>query len=273
MADLERIKIAANIISLEAMTPTASVEGMVDRLPNFFSDVKLFVGNLFEFSKEQPAGLLESGSQVKWLKGVSYIDIKDKPVYVPPGLTSSYVDVLHALEQGANVVENIGPNVLSPFSVWLAVQLTDPSKLASLRSEHDVRDFKPHALPKVIKEISDCYKGHGATETTFGKVFARNAEWDYVTNKANSLNERLVGKQVKQLLDAVEGITQNLDILLTRMKEDPVTYRTSASTMKVIATLCTTMAEECEFYSFYRFKLMGVLHALNDSETLLKKSI
>jgi hypothetical protein len=271
MTDLARIRIVANMISLEASSPSQSMEGILDRLPGFFDDVKTFVANLFDVSKEPAAGLLDTNRLSRNIKNVNYTTLMPVTVYTPMGLSVPYLDFLDVLEKAQNIVDLIPKETLQPFARWIAIQLSNPERLAGLQSERQVDGFKIHDIASVKAELAKCLSGDVRTEVPFSDVFRKSGDWDNAAHKANALNERVSAVGTKALLETVATITESLDTLLKRIHEDPVTYRTSGNAMKVIATLCTAMADECEFYSVYRYQLLATLTALNDTEEVLKK--
>jgi hypothetical protein len=271
MTDLKRIKISANMIALEAATPAHSMEGIVDRLPGFFTDVKEFLSDLFSSSASTSAGLLDVSHTGRKVKGSQYTDIMNTVVYTPPGLKVTYQEYLDVLDKAQNIAESIPKDTLRPFAIWIAVMLANPDRLASLHSERDVLDYQEHDIAGIKKAIAECFEaGNATTEQPFGKLFRKSSDWETVAQQANALNERVNGLKNTTYVDLVKQITMSLDTLLTRIKEEPVEYRTSGNALQVIAKLCTSMATECEFYSVYRFQVLSALTALKDSEANFK---
>lgn len=266
---LESLKVKHDIINLEASVPSHSMEAFTNPLPNFFSDVKSFITDLFDFSKEPNPGLLD----IKGFFGskpVNYIDIANKPIYVPPGLVKPIPVYLDALEKAQNTVDRLQSEVLEPFSVWIALNLSDPTRLATITNDRTVVGLRFHDVADVTKEIAKCFHaGSTKVDATFGEMYRRNADYAESVKRVNSLNERALGISNTAILNKVAEISQNLDLLLSRIKSEPDVYRLSGNSAKVISTVCYNMAKECEFYAAYRHMLTNLIIAMQDSEKVL----
>lgn len=271
MADLKRIKINASMIAMEAITPNQSMEGIIERLPSFFTDVKSFLSDMFAPGNGVTAGLMDVSGTGRHVRTLPYTNLMSVPVFVPPGLSVTYQEYFDVLNRAQNIAEVIPKDTLRPFAIWIAVMLANPDRLGSLHSERDVENYQEHDIAGIKKDIAACFERGGVqTETTFGAVFRKSADWETVGQMANVMNERVSALKNTTYVDLVKQITESLDTLLVRIKEEPVEYRTSGNAMQVIAKLCTAMATECEFYSVYRFQVLSALTALKDSEANLK---
>lgn len=271
MADLKRIKINASMIAMEAITPHQSMEGIIERLPSFFTDVKSFLSDMFATKEVGSVGFMDVNGTGRRVRSTQYTDLTDVVVFTPPGLAVSYQEYFDVLNRAQNIAEVIPKDTLRPFAIWIAVMLSNPERLGSLHSERDVENYQEHDIAGIKKEIAACFERGGVqTESTFGQVFRKSSDWETVAQLANALNERVSALKNSTYVDLVKQITESLDLLLVRIKEEPVEYRTSGNAMQVIAKLCTAMATECEFYSVYRFQVLSALAALKDSETNLR---
>lgn len=278
MTDLSRISNMARTLSLEASVPTASVEGLLDRLPHFFSNVKTFLGDLMDFSKEESlghtAGFLDDRKLPNQLAHNEYTALSPIGVFVPPGLKVTYLTYFEALEHAQNVADTLVSETLAPFNTWIAIQITNPEKLANFHSASSIANFKLHDIERPRKELSNCFDANAVhSQVPFEKAFRRTTEYRTVAEKANALNERLNSVSKKEIMRLVSEISQNLDKLLEMIKNDPDTYRANANTVRIIATICEAMARECEFFSVYYYQMLSALNALKDSEAKLKEIV
>ena len=268
---LEKLANDSRVINLNA---TVSSEGFADTLPNFFSDVKSFISDVFTFTKTDNTGALDTHGFFGSIKTVEYTTLMPVKVHMPMGFTGSVVHYIDTLEKAQGIAEHLVSDVLTPFSTWVALNLADPTRLAQLTSDRSVVGLRFHDVPGVTKELAKFINPNsGESEVTFGSAFRRVGDWAEAVKQFNEVNTRANRISNTDITNMVASISNNLDELLKRIKEDPITYRVSGATVKVISTLCFTMAKECEFYAAYRHLLSNLQAALLDSEKILKDFI
>lgn len=271
MTTLARINTLSSTIALEASVPNVSVEGLMDKLPNFFTNVKSFVGDLFNFTNTASVGFLDTRKIPTVLAHHEFATLAPIGVFVPPGLRVTYIDYLEALEHAQKVAEVLAKETLAPFNVWIALQINNPENLNTLHSERSIAGFKLHDIDKPRAQLASCFDKNAVhSELAFDKAFRRVSDYRFAVEKANELNEKLNAISKTEISRLISEISVNLDKLFELMKTEPERYRANANTIRLIATVCGAMARECEFFSVYHFQVLTALTALKDSEDKLK---
>jgi hypothetical protein len=268
---LEKLANDSRVINLNA---TVSSEGFADALPNFFTDVKSFISDLFTVSKSTSPGALDTHGFFGSIKQIEYTKLMPVPIHMPMGFNGNVVHYIDVLEKAQGISEKLISDVLNPFSIWIALNISDPTRLAQLTSDRGIHGLRFHDIAGVTKEIGQFIDTNsGRSEVTFGSAFRRVGDWSEAVKQFNDLNNRANRLNNTDITNMVASISNNLDELLKRIKEEPDTYRISGTTVKVISTMCFTMAKECEFYAAYRHMLANLQVALLDSEKILKEFI
>lgn len=271
IVSLENLESSSKIIADNA---NVSMEGISDALPNFFSDVKNFIGDVFDFSKNPISSLLDGHGFLGKVKQTNYTDLMNLTIHVPMGYHGRLVEYIDALKKAQHISELLIREVLNPFNVWIGLNLADPSRLIGFTNGHNIVGLKFHDIESVRKIVAKHIdSGSPVSEVSFGSVFSRNQDW---IDAVRDLNE-LVGKAATikngDITNIVATISKNLDELLEKIKSDPINFKTSPSTIKAISTVCYTMAKECEFYAFYRHLLTNLQLSMLETEKVLKGKI
>lgn len=269
----DSLRIQRDLISLEARNPVSALKALTGRLPNFVASIKDFVlGTLG--GEEAKVSLVNTSRLERKFRTYHYADASALAVYVPPGLNVTYLEYLKALELSQDIVDGLMRETLEPFNQWLAKLLTNPEGLSTIRATVRIPGFKEHDLNRAKKEISKCFSKNNTTvKRTYGDVIERHSDLPLVSEGLNKLNERLGKIRRKDLIKKVTEITQSLDLLLERTKQDPETYKVSGATMSAISKLAYTVGEEVEFYSVYSFQLQALTQAVEDSIERLRKVV
>jgi hypothetical protein len=263
----------AEVIALESMAPTQLLTALPRRLPEFFSDVKNFISNIFGGNDAVPAvAVIDGGKLSAAIMKMNYVNMSQIGVFVPPGMNATWEKYLAAMEQSQAVADSLMEETLQPTLRWLAMLLTQPSALSSTRGTHNEAGIVFHDLKKIKENMARCYR-NGGTETVveYGDVFKRNAEWVSSVDRINDLNERMGRINRKALVEAVNEITGAMDKLLIRMKQDPETYNVSGVTMQAIAKISMNLGYEIEFFAAHAAMLQSATQAMVDTKEKIEK--
>lgn len=203
----------------------------------------------------------------------SYPNLRHVKVYVPAGMSASYLDLMKALATGISINEKLVDEILSPFARWLATGLSNPRQFQSFSHSHGIRDFNPHDIDGAAMALGDCFtKGHNNNRLMFKDAFARNADVKDVYDQANALGERFVSIDRKQVLDLTDTISDNLEKLNNHLEEGDDDFQMSDTNIQLLAKMSYTVAQEIEFYGNMAYQMTQVAVALTDTAEVLKKA-
>ena len=271
LKDIER---QHRTISLEASTPSQALKAVTDRLPGFVSDVKEFVSDILSGSDQPGPQLTNTRKIKKALRDVNYTSLSPITVYVPDGLSVTYLEYVRVLEQGQDICDGLDENVLEPFNKWISEMLTNPESLRSLRNIDSLKGLDIHDVDTVKRDIAQCFSEESAVvERPYNEVVLSNNEFDTVLSKLNSLVDRQSATNRTALVEKVELITENLDTLIARIDDDPETYQMSGKNMRTLSELAYVMGREIEFYSIYAYQLRDLVLRVNETVEKLEKAI
>jgi alkylhydroperoxidase/carboxymuconolactone decarboxylase family protein YurZ len=258
-------------ISLESSTLTNTISAVTTRLPGFVADVNTFIRGLFDLEESTPKVLVGDSKLRAAIKDKLYTDLMDLPVYTPPGLSCSYVELVKTLSDSEEIASALLKDVLVPFNKWIATQLSSPDRLLSISSAH-IPGIHFHDIKRASKELADCYSNSSSqVEVKFGSVFKRNSEFFDAGSDLNTVMTRASQTNPALVREKIEEVTDNLNKLVERIEADPETYKVSGAVVKSLAEVAVSIAKECEFYSVFQYQLRAAVTAYADSEERLSK--
>lgn len=267
---LDSIRIESQMISLEAFAPSQGLKAVVSRLPGLVSNVTEFIGKQFA-DKATEFKMVNGAKSVEALKKVTFADVRGLTIYKAPGQTVSYNELLTVLEDiQSGVIDRMVTEALIPFDTWLAVQLTNPEQLSSVRNARHIPGFIQHDIDSYAKRLGACFDTKDVSSTAeFGKLVERLTDWAPIVKRTNALTEKAMSVPRKDIVTITERITENMNTLVTRIKSSDSGYELSGATMASLATLCYNLAREIEFYSVFMYKVQLHCQAIEDSSNVI----
>ncbi len=268
---LSKIHLASRTISLEAMTTEQVLTASVERLPEFITDVKNFLGDLFTFDG---TGLTTVGANRDLIKTVSsfqYKDLEEVNVICPPGLKVDFLTYHDTLAQFAfGQMEQLVPQVLKPFNTWLAIVLTNPALLQNFRSDNSIKDLHLYDAEALIKRIDDCFdKKDSEVVVPFTKAYRNTTEFATVNGKIDDLLKQVIQVDQNEVGVIVKEISSRLELLMERMGQPGNDYRASGTTVKSISEIAYIIARECEMFSVFRYQVQAFATSIKDGNIAL----
>ena len=269
---LNTIRLQSEAISLEAFNVKASMALVRKMIPNFIQNVTNFLENL-TLNEKLAVALVQDSKLQKLLKDVKYVDVRKMEVYAPQGLKVSYLEYLRALEDSVVMAERLMPNVLVPFSNWLAMKLATPEALGSQRDNNMADQTKDSGLATAKASLERAVnKANTQQKFLYGKLVQRNSDWSDVVKSTNDLLSRYMATNPKQVREKVEEITTNLNTLIARMEEDPETYKLSGITAAGLAKQCYVMGREVEYYSVVGYLMQELSNTVQHTVQQLEET-
>lgn len=258
------------IISQEFFKETA----LFKKLGNLSHDLRTYfkAGKGDSFNHKDLAPIPDRRKMERVLKDKLYTDLSSTNVFVPIGLYTTYEHYLDTLVEAVSVTEHLLPNVLTPLTRYLALCLTDPSQLKSI-SGSGIKGFKPNNVDKQLQALEACFKKDSEHGTIPYKVaFERNADVVTVYNKANTVVERFITVNHKEIERKMNEASDLLDNLVRRLEEDD-SHQASDATIDILEKVSYTAAQEIEFYGLIAYQVEAMSVALaNTSVRLESKS-
>lgn len=263
---LDSIRIESELISLEAFAPSQGLKAITARLPSLVTKVSDFVSEKFS-SKPTEFRLVDSRASTQALKVVNYGDIRTLQAFKSPGQSVPYLELIGVLESiQSELVDRLMPEALVPFDTWLAIQLTNPEQLSSVRNGAHIQGFVQHNVESFAKKLSACFDPKDpSTSTELGDLMRRNADWEVIVKRSNALAEKAMSLPRKEIVTITERITTNLNTLIERIRAEDSGYTLSGSTVAALASLCYNLAREIEFYSVFMYQVQLHSQALEDT--------
>lgn len=267
---LSSLRNTRDVVALEANFVQNVQELIKNVFPSMRADIASFFG---QFSNDAPAIQLTSAQNdfVKEISKHSFSDLTALGAYVPEGLDVHYVDYLKILEAAGDHAFQITPKVLSEYSLYLSVLITN---------DQQKRDTTSHAYP--LREIEKkraehnialgrCFKkGSTRTDVTLGHVVGRNSDWPNVFNFANKLTKDANSVDRKVLNKKIAEVSQFLDIIQKKIEREEF-VGASPEVIQNLAEYTYTVASELEFFSAIYYKTMAITNAINLTVAHFKK--
>lgn len=248
-------------VSQEFLNPKylrANFGEFIDSLKSFFDtrdDVTTDIGRVPHY------GLVR-----RRLEKVSYASMRETKVFVPAGLNVQYKTYLAVIGPSIKMNEELLTHILTPFARWLSDNINDPTKLKAISHSSTIRDFEPHNLDSALEEVGECFdKGSNQNKIPFKDAFARNADVKEVMEVTERLTSRFIAIDRKQVTRKVDEISENLDLLITRLEEEDSDYDIDKGVETLLAQMTYTVAREVEFYGAMAYQLTQLTTALNNT--------
>lgn len=242
-------------ISLEAFSGENALKSAIARLPHFYDNLKGF----FNEKLGQPVASLFTKKDLMWFanhaKKLEYAKIRALPVPVPPGLTCDFLHYSKVLETSCRHTAKVKEEVLQPFSKWLSMALASPGNLAAHAPAKFLKAVKVRNLTAEVNKVNACFDAKSLTASQpLGNVIRRSNDWPALAAEAVQIQTMFGKEDHRQLVDEVNKCTDLLGQLLTRIQEDPSVYKTSPTTVGLMADVAYAVAKEVEFYGILRYK-------------------
>lgn len=222
------------------------VVDMVARVEQYFSekDISFLTENQF----------LPNSIKAKTLNLRDYSDLRNVPIYVPPGLKIDYVEYGKILLESSKMCLRTKDYVVTPYARWLSTNINDPKNLLSGRGG-DMRNFEPNNLDTQYEQLSKAFKmGNNTNRGKFGEYFNRNLAVKEALELDKQINTNLLSIDRKEIVSKVNELTYYLEKLrevLGKMDENDISTKTG----EVLSKLTYTVAREIEFIgvTFYNY--------------------
>lgn len=260
----QRISLEAETAGLMRLTGdvTKMLQSYVVNIKSFMNDTVTSIKDLptFDFAKDSRLDRLISKT--------NYVSLSTISVYVPAGVNTTWLQYLEALETSQSVVDRLLVDTIKPATAYFSMLLASPENLSSVthRLEVDKIVFHDAQIEKAKKATAACYAKHGVnTKRAYGDVFKRNGDWPEAQKELEELVARQSKVSLGEVSKQVNDLTEIMDRLVIRMRQNPEVYAVSGVTADALSTISLKLGLEVEFYAAHTFMLQSASAAMQDT--------
>lgn len=271
--NLTAIENQRNTVALEAFSFTTSLSELIGRtfpkLVSEFSDISSTVP-----ANAEPLALTsEEKSFIKLLEKHKYVDIISLRAFVPSGLTASYLEYLNSFAALVQHVEEVSTRA-SQFSTYISGLLMNPDQVKDTHNLTTVYRAVEEKRAQLLKEVGQHFaQSSHNTETSYGKVVARNADWPMVFDLLEKQNTILNKIDRKALNKKSQEIATLLDKFIERYRKEGDLGGLSPEVVNNVADGAFQIAHEMELFAIAYYRLMAINMAVRDTMEAVKKSL
>ena len=268
---LQSLKVQSNLISLESGSPETVYSAVTNFFPRLITGIKDFASGIFAESNTPVFQLTDIKSIERKVIGANYVQMSPVTLPVPSGLAVPMADYVSVVADGVDILERINSEVMVPFVTWLAVLLTNPEELRTLRASVNIPALQWHDIDGVQKRFAKSFDKSAKAERPYGDLYKRNVDYVQTVRDVNALAERVARIDRAALIKQMETAVQYLERIIENTKSDPEQFKISGATLDVLSKLTYHVAKEIEFYSIIAFSLQSLTTAVEDGNDKLKR--
>lgn len=249
-------------------------EGAFDRLTTFLPVATRALDHIVGLlSPDAPGSHPLTSAQEKFLKTVAnrnYVNLSQMPARVPEGLKGPMLPYLHVLVEAASYASKIVDR-LSHYTVFLGSLINEQG--AQLNTQFDRKFYSQLKVERdrFTAMLTNMFvAGSTKTDTTYGAVVQRNADWkaifdalNLVSHDINSVNKRTVNKKVEEAAHYLGIIEQKA----ARGELADI----SPQMVSELAEGAYEVGKDVEYFVAIWYKVMAATEALNFTTTTLNQ--
>jgi hypothetical protein len=248
-------------------------------LPNFVASVQSFFQNMVKSSPDFHVIEQKLFSQKLTAAKMQYTDMAKISLYVPSGMSVSYLDWLKVLEDAAETTLTLESRVLDPFLAWVGLLTSDDSRFINRRVKDGLGDIEFSDLDRLKGAIAECFSRRVKDERPYGELLGRNKDWDTVVKESNLLTERTARIRPNVIHEKTQQLSHYLETLAGHLS-DPDTVDKfnneygklfNRDIVSTLADMTYQVAQEVEFFSVYVYYLESTAQAIEDSMVKIQK--
>lgn len=247
---------------------------ILGNIPTFVSELRDYVTRLVSAPSAPFYKHTSYQSFKKKLEQASPDDFREVRVFVPQSLKATFSYYLDVMDGSVDVASKLLPDVLVPFSRWLALGISDPSTLRSVRGSLSIDKFEVHNVDKQYSAIGNCFqKNSNVINKPAKAVFTNKENVKQVYNRFDELTGKLFAVERKQVIKSIQEISDNLELLIKRIEEDQEGYKLSNVSIELLSKFAYTIAQEVEFFGVVSYEMTKLNTALTDTAEAFNKAL
>lgn len=273
METLSSLEAKLRLVSLESdLAPMNRVDNpMLAKLSIFTDTASTFLVSISGAFKDAKKSMFKpSVDLAKKIDQVNYYNISAIAITVPQGFTGNMQAYVSRLLGNQDIVDRLLEDVLQPTKKYLAVFLSDPSKLEALNSNpfYSKIHFHAEAIGKAKTELGTMFNTSiQETLSPYKQHYRSNSEWVATSTLTTALAKRSKQTDLAKIRKEVEEIVEMTRKLEKKYFDSGAKYRVAEQ----ISTVLFGVATEVEFSAAHQVMtetLIGAINATN--EKLLK---
>lgn len=210
----------------------------------------------------------------QFLDQQSYLTVGDVTVYVPQGLSVTYLQYIEALESAFTDLRDIEAELLRPALNTILALMNNPQMLSSasgIQGMFNGRLFSAN-LSGRIAHIAECKsQGNKSDTMKYSKAFERNADLEAAVVRQLALQDGVIQVNPDKVKKLTSEIFDAGSKLADLMKTDPAFADVSKSNSKLLAEQLFEVARWVEFLGVYTNEVIISSHAIGDTIKKLDK--
>lgn len=248
----------------------ASIIAEINTVPNHFEQESIgtAIGDLFDRTKDFLKGLVdrnEEGIDIlsesaykRFARDYEYTQLYRLRTMVPQGFNDYFIRYIETLHEMQGFLEPMVQRSLGDFERYIAQLLNQPERLDSSRHSELMGWFNDRDIEKQKEILGQHFDQDDAEFRLYNDVVENQKSWLTIVSRYNELVEAIQRVPMKEVFDTIARIEDLLDALAKRIQNDPEQYSVSGVTVKDIAALTTSVAQEVEFYATHRFMIQNL---------------
>jgi len=262
---IKNLKKQREIVALEAGATEYIADFMKAGFNRVYDDIRGFLVNFAPPSKLH-VFTRENKDFLTIIDQHRFDELMDLPAYVPEGLSVDYLTYIDVLEQAAIKLQGLIPNTLQTYANFLGsiINFEDTAKNTWIQFEGALR-LEETEHERLVKLFGKCFTKHSnETKVTIDKVVRRNADWVLVFKAIESVNQKLHAIDRTIIAKTVEQCVVNLDIIKRNIQAGKY-KNASHETVKTLADMAYSVANELEFYAIVFYKIEAINKSITDT--------
>lgn len=201
---------------------------------------------------------------LKNIAHVTYGEIRNIGVTVPEGMIGTYLNFLKALRPAVEHIRDIVPDVVMPYTVFLASLVSNKS--AALSTKGGGIDFN-----KMERERNASYAALGAcfnkttnVRSSMGEVIERNSDWALVLKETKELSDIINQIKREQVREFTRQCEDYLDAIYHNLQNGAI-EEVSPEAANALALGAYQVASELTYFSVVYYRTLSLASAINHS--------
>lgn len=229
------------------------------------------VQSIFRFADDMIGGVeiqdLKS-DQKKFLKLVEkmpYTSMGSIRAFRPEGIVKPYLELLHVLQPLSLHLKMLIPNMLQPYTQFLAQFVSDHQFSLSANVDKRDTDLQEKARKDFYAKLQHCYgKDTFGGVTTYNKVVQRNNDWPMVFKLINEVSTNLNSVNRDTISSLVQECNDYVKIILEELKTNK-DRKFSQEAANRLAAHAHSVARELEMFATIYYLVLACISAIDST--------
>ena len=199
----------------------------------------------------------------------NHAELIDLRFFTPPGMTSTYPNLLRALTDCQTFAERTLNDTILPLKSWIASIYNDPERLKTVRTNVPVLVIDP---TKLSKQLGAVCSFSGPQQRPYGDCFERSEDLTTSAELIRELGTRYSSASIERFDREVKELSSSFTMLAQRISvmDDS---KVSVEVANNLAEYIHRVARQVEFYAVYNTVMRATLSALTQAREHWERQI